>query len=198
MNLTPLTTDLNAHQNLADQPTLTASELKVAWDKPANDIKTYINNVLIPELNSFASSVSADVTTKLQAMYPVGRVIYTEEAINPAQVFGFGTWSLTGQGKFMVGYDPNNTKFDEGGKTGGNLSITLNANQIPTIESDSNAVTGLTKSTNNKADLTYQAGGTVVTDVATTTGKISITNGSQQAVDITPAYQVLYMYKRIS
>ena len=198
MNLTPLTTDLNAHQNLADQPTLTASELKVAWDKPANDIKTYINNVLIPELNSFASSVSAEVTTKLQAMYPVGRVIYTEEAINPATVFGFGTWSLTGQGKFMVGYDPNNTKFNEGGKTGGNLSVTLNANQIPTIESDSNAVTGITKSTNNKADLTYPAGGTVVTNVTTTTGKISITNGSQQAVDITPAYQVLYMYKRIS
>jgi hypothetical protein len=49
VSLTKLTTDLNAHQNLADQPTLTASELKIAWDKPSNDIKTYINNILIPE-----------------------------------------------------------------------------------------------------------------------------------------------------
>lgn len=50
INLTKLTTDLNAHQNLADQPALTANELKVAWDKPANDIKAYINNILTDEV----------------------------------------------------------------------------------------------------------------------------------------------------
>lgn len=50
INLTKLTTDLNAHQNLPDQPTLTASQLKTAWDKPANDIKAYINNTLIDEV----------------------------------------------------------------------------------------------------------------------------------------------------
>ena len=45
INITPLTTDLNAHQNLPAQPSLTSSELKVAWDKPVNDIKTYLNNM---------------------------------------------------------------------------------------------------------------------------------------------------------
>lgn len=60
MNLTPLTTDLNAHQNLPDQPTATAQELKIAWDKPANDIKTYINNTLLPDVTSGVNSVLSD------------------------------------------------------------------------------------------------------------------------------------------
>lgn len=60
MNLTPLTTDLNAHQNLPDQPTATAQELKIAWDKPANDIKTYINNTLLPDVTSGVNSVLSE------------------------------------------------------------------------------------------------------------------------------------------
>ena len=41
-----LTENLNIHQTLADQPTLSSSDLKIAWDSPANKIKTYLNTPL--------------------------------------------------------------------------------------------------------------------------------------------------------
>ena len=56
LNLPELTADVNAHQNLPDQPTLSANELKQAWDQPSSDIKTYINNTLIPQIESQVTS----------------------------------------------------------------------------------------------------------------------------------------------
>lgn len=52
MSLTRLTTNLNNIQSLADQPTETASELKILFDKAANDIKNYINNTLLEEIET--------------------------------------------------------------------------------------------------------------------------------------------------
>lgn len=51
MGFSKLTENLNTHQSLADQPALTAAELKVLWDKAPNDIKAYINSVLTVELD---------------------------------------------------------------------------------------------------------------------------------------------------
>lgn len=80
MNLTPLTTDLNAHQNLPDQPTATAQELKIAWDKPANDIKTYINNTLLPDVTSGVNSVLSEAKTYTDSA--VGAISLTAENIS--------------------------------------------------------------------------------------------------------------------
>lgn len=80
MNLTPLTTDLNAHQNLPDQPTATAQELKIAWDKPANDIKTYINNTLLPDVTSGVNSVLSEA--KAYTDTAVGAISLTAENIS--------------------------------------------------------------------------------------------------------------------
>ena len=46
MNLPKLTENLNIHQSLEDQPTLSSSELKVKFDEAGNKIKEYINNHL--------------------------------------------------------------------------------------------------------------------------------------------------------
>lgn len=51
MSFSKLTENLNTHQSLADQPALSASELKVLWDKAPNDIKEYINSILTVELD---------------------------------------------------------------------------------------------------------------------------------------------------
>lgn len=64
--LTKLTQDLNYHQSLADQPNvsegLTAAQLKEKFDQAANDIKDYLNNTLISELeDSGAGSIGASV-----------------------------------------------------------------------------------------------------------------------------------------
>jgi hypothetical protein len=203
MSIPKFTVDVNAHQNLADQPALSSTQLKQAWDKPANDIKNYINNTLVDAIDeaieTITASIDTAITTKLQAIYPVGRVIYSESSINPATIFGFGTWELTGQGQFIVGYDSTNTKFNEGGKTGGSLTKTIASNQIPTL-----SFTGLTSvSAKTTGDFDYSATPQTFTrsairELKNNSGTVNITNNDQQALDITPTYKTMYMYKRVS
>lgn len=50
VNLTKFTKNVSVHQSIPDQPTMSASELKTAWDTPANDIKDYLNNTLTDEV----------------------------------------------------------------------------------------------------------------------------------------------------
>lgn len=68
INLTKLTTDLNAHQNLPAQPSLSSNELKQAWDKPVNDIKTYLNNILTEEVEAQVDSeISSQVSSAVES-----------------------------------------------------------------------------------------------------------------------------------
>lgn len=203
MSIPKFLEDVNAHQNLPDQPTLSSAELKQAWDKPANDIKNYINNILVDgiqdAIDQVTGSIDTALTAKLQTIYPVGRVIYTESEVNPATLFGFGTWELTGQGQFIVGYDSTNEKFNAGGKTGGSLTKTLNKNQIPTLSF--NGLTSVSAKTTGEFD--YSATPQTFTrsairELKNNSGTVNITNNNQQAVDITPTYKTMYMYKRVS
>ena len=50
VNLTKFTKNVSVHQSIPDQPTMSANELKIAWDTPANDIKDYLNNTLTDEV----------------------------------------------------------------------------------------------------------------------------------------------------
>lgn len=52
MSLPNLNENLNIHQSLPNQPALTAEELKQEFDKAPNLIKAYINEVLLPEINT--------------------------------------------------------------------------------------------------------------------------------------------------
>lgn len=56
MALTKMTTDLNVHQGIPEQPNpgngYTTSRLKELFDKAPNDIKSYLNLVLLPQLES--------------------------------------------------------------------------------------------------------------------------------------------------
>ena len=57
MALTELTSNLNIHQSLPDQPALTADELKEEFDKAGNLIKEYLNETLLSELNGIINSL---------------------------------------------------------------------------------------------------------------------------------------------
>ena len=62
MKITALNTDLENVSKLPDRPTVedgyTAVKLKAVFDKAGNDIKEYVNTVLIEELSSVAESAS--------------------------------------------------------------------------------------------------------------------------------------------
>ena len=202
MSIQKLTEDLNIIAGLDNQPTLTPTQLKAKFDEASNIIKDYINNTLVDAIEdaveAITGSVDTAIATKLQAIYPVGRVIYSESDINPASIFGFGTWELTGQGQFIVGYDSTNTKFNEGGKTGGSLSKTLTASQIPslnfTVGSVGEGAKGNFDYSASPASFTRQA----IMNLNTGTQNAQIPNYSQQALDITPTYKTMYMYKRVA
>lgn len=59
MSLSKLNENLNNHQSLPDQPSLTSQELKVLFDKASNDIKTYINNTLTAEIDTLISNIQS-------------------------------------------------------------------------------------------------------------------------------------------
>lgn len=52
MSLPTLNENLNIHQSLPNQPALNAEELKQEFDKASNLIKEYINEILLPEINT--------------------------------------------------------------------------------------------------------------------------------------------------
>lgn len=53
MALTRLTGNFNNVENLPDQPTESAQEIKAIFDKSGIDLKNFINTVLIPEIESY-------------------------------------------------------------------------------------------------------------------------------------------------
>lgn len=201
-----LTADLNIHQRLEDQPTLSASELKQAWDKPANDIKDFINDVLIERINNaiekmegFGDVLDKKVNAKLQEIYHVGKVITTSVDVNPATYLGFGTWELTGKGRVEIGVDPSNAKFNIGGKTGGASSVKLTAAQIPSISfTDSTRVTKDLEGNFDYSEGPASFTRTAIRSLKNITGTIRYTNNNQQSVDIIPSYETVYRYKRVS
>ena len=63
-------------------------------------------------------------------LYKVGDIIHTRESTNPSNRY-VGTWELIGQGKVMVGVDPNDADFNTVGKTGGEKTHKLTVSEIP-------------------------------------------------------------------
>lgn len=59
MPLPQITTDLNNHQGLPDQPsnTYSPSQLKALFDKAPNDIKTYLNSTLLPAIDALLTDI---------------------------------------------------------------------------------------------------------------------------------------------
>ena len=59
--------------------------------------------------------------------FPVGSVFFTAINSNPSELLGYGTWELIGKGRTILGASDT----DEGEETGGSMSKTLAAANIP-------------------------------------------------------------------
>jgi hypothetical protein len=114
MSLTKLDENMNYIQSLADKPAQSSAELKKEFDKAGTIIKEYINQILTVEIDSKVSELS----NKINSMYPIGSIYMSVNSTNPSTLFG-GTWVAWGQGKVPVGFNINETEFNESEKTGG-------------------------------------------------------------------------------
>lgn len=68
MALTELTANLNVHQSNPDKPAMSATELKRNFDSAPNSIKEYINETLLPELNTIITNLQNGSTSVNQAI----------------------------------------------------------------------------------------------------------------------------------
>lgn len=70
-------------------------------------------------------------TDILQVVYPVGAMYISVVSTDPNTLFGFGTWSLFGVGRTLVGIDSGDTDFDTVEETRGEKTHTLNDTEMP-------------------------------------------------------------------
>jgi microcystin-dependent protein len=90
----------------------------------ADDHIRMIKAVLKQTFPSFDSSI-------YDVVYPVGCIYESTEDDNPNDLFPGTTWTAFGQGKMLVGLDPNDSDFQTNGASSGSKTVTLTENQIP-------------------------------------------------------------------
>lgn len=72
----------------------------------------------------------------LDKVYPVGSVYISAGNVNPNTIFAGTTWEPFGIGRTLVGCDTNDTDFAGVGKTGGEKTHTLTAEEMPSHNHD--------------------------------------------------------------
>lgn len=77
MEITKLTENLNNVQSLPDKPSLTAAELKQEFDKAANTIKSYINEILIEQLIAILTEIEDDISEGNSSVNTINATITT-------------------------------------------------------------------------------------------------------------------------
>ncbi len=207
INIEELTANLNIHQSLADQPALLAEDLKKEWDKPANIIKEYINETLIPKLTDVLETEVTDLKDNLKAetikeCYPVGITIAFNDSLDHSKFCDLN-WERVGEGRFLVGYKEGDADFGEAGKTGGNRRVTIKKQNIPnydlTVIDDGHNHTVPVGSGGDKVGAgTPDRGKQQFGSDSSKTGIKVNSGGSGEPLDITPLYEVRAFWTRVS
>ena len=120
-------------------------------------------------VRAYAASAD-DHVARFDQIYPVGSVyINASNSNNPSTYLGVGTWTRIGEGKVMVGQDPNDGDFNQTSDEGGNKTATLNianlAQHTHTVD-PANTSLSLSVSQNNEGghSHTYTAPGSTSVD----------------------------------
>lgn len=154
------------------------------------------------------SSLNSIVVAVGSLLMPIGHTIITNNPANPATYYGFGTWEEDAEGRSIVGVDPNDSDFDEAGKTGGAKTHTLTQSQIPNssigflptavpaYHSDWNTGGISAADSGKKRDNATQVGTT--NNSSTQYGYNLKLNGGGQAHNNLPPYQTKYIWTRVA
>ena len=80
-------------------------------------------NLSAPNLNNMQIEL-------MKLVFPIGSTYITQEETNPSTILNFGTWERV-KGKVLVGLDEDDTAFNIIGKTGGEKTHLLIADEMP-------------------------------------------------------------------
>jgi microcystin-dependent protein len=82
-----------------------------------------------------ATDASLNLLSGLQsiadAVYPVGCIYESTVATSPSTLFPGTSWTAFGQGKMLVGLDPNDGDFNSTSDTGGSKTVALTTSEMP-------------------------------------------------------------------
>lgn len=125
-------TDLGPLENRVSETENDINLLNSRVDGAGIDIAGLNSRVNATEeaIDVLENGLSGELAGLLNQVYPVGS-IYTNasNAINPATLFGFGTWIAFGAGRVMVGKDDTNPLFDTAEETGGSTTTSSAAGE---------------------------------------------------------------------
>lgn len=203
MALTELTDNLNIHQSLPDNPTLTAPEIKSKFDEGVNIVKKYINETLTKEIDSRVSSLQnkdATIETNIASLntqignitnliYPVGSIYISANEVNPQMLFG-GIWERI-QDRFLLAVGEDY----ELGETGGEKEHLLTIEEMP--EHNHKSVLHISDGLRNadNGDDWHKQG--INTDIGQPSNNTSVTGGGK-AHNNMPPYIAVNIWKRVS
>ena len=95
------------------------------------DVLNEITSDQVASWNALAGGDSNALFTSIfNAIYPVGSIYMSTLSTDPSSIFG-GTWESWGNGRVPVGVDENQSEFATVEKTGGELTHTLTAAEMP-------------------------------------------------------------------
>lgn len=175
------------------------SKILIVQNEPAgeNDYLRSANNLSdltdIPaartNLELLTNSTYLDSLWQLmqQRSYPVGEILTTRRAGNPATWMGFGTWTAYAQGRVLVGYDGGDASFNALDKTGGAKTHVLTVDEMPPHNHDISLGIGASTPSINKGS----SGSVMSTDTTSIASK-----GGGQAHNNLQPYITVYMWQR--
>ena len=149
------------------------------------------------DLSNFLSKEEAQILYApkniLETVYPVGAIYISVNQINPATLFGFGTWNQI-EDKFLLAAGPTYTA----GSTGGEAEHTLTELEMPAHDHEFNRhqlwkneqVPPSTTSTSNGYGISW-------TTLPIYTDK-TVTTGGGESHNNMPPYLTVYMWQRIN
>jgi hypothetical protein len=135
------------------------------------------------------NGVANEIAT-LEKLYPVGSLYFSTLSTNPATLLGIGTWTAFAAGKTVIGINASDTDFDTVEETGGAKTVTLAANNLPSISANTNIYSGETGGASGGGYVPYAGDRSGSAYVA------NYTNASPVAINKLPPYIVIYMWKR--
>lgn len=171
MAFSKITENVEIHQTLPDNPSLTPAQLKAQWDAAARIIKERFNN-LVDELNN--------------NLYPIGTGFIAYNDKDYTNHLGF-KWRKTLVGRTPVGKDTSQTEFNTVGKQGGSKAMQQHTHKLT-----SGAIVFNDGGTQNMSLIAGNRGIKYLDNIA------SIGNaGTGKAGNLQP-YQVVNFWERIS
>jgi hypothetical protein len=98
-----------------------------------------VNNKIY-KIRYFGGSIT-ELTTGGSDAYPIGSVYINIDGTDPKTYFG-GTWEKFGEGRTLVGVDPNDSDFNGALKTGGSKALQSHTHTMNGAGSHSHTVNG--------------------------------------------------------